>query len=604
MKRKIIRIFLVVLVAGGTISCSTKKDMEEEVQEVTYVQSSNISESSSANRNSQDNEGRLKKDNLYEEYKDYPIYSKEFTYYLLNSDIYDFPDFSDRIAKMERDLQTADTEKMYVYESGFGGDTGFKHAPDKTEYIYIGEVKDGQPHGIGKVIHAYGSMDWTLSGTFGDISIDVYEGYFDKGRCDGFGISYASVLDDNIGYVMGEIASNYNSEFNKYIHLYYTPIEYIGDYDKGERKGIGALFSYPEDEEGEYILGKFSLRDIDIDTGEFKKNAIAKGRSYSLGHLLYEGEYDKGNKNGEGRLYYLNSEDLAFEGKFKKNEIVEGTLYLPDGSIVEKGKWKNGICGITDFNEVYYDNSKLTEEDEINLLSELYDMDVEDVREMQEYWGMIEEGELAKEWEEEIIEERDRERNEYIIPDSDRRYLTDEDLQGMDESQLRFARNEIYARHGRSFQTPDLNNYFNSKSWYDGYIPQESFDDSVLNEYEKANLELIKSKEEGGNTNEKNTVLVSGLYEGDIEGNIVQVSISLYSEFIEEGGITNLGDFEIIVDGEHEWANIIYDGSNELIIRDMYGNIIGSAIINGQDTLAIKLFDTDILFTCIEKYSY
>ena len=301
-------------------------------------------------------------------------------------------------------------------------------------------------------------------------------------------------------------------------------------------------------------------------------------------------------------MYYLNSEALAFEGEFKKNEIVEGTLYFPDGNIVEKGTWKNGICGITDFNEIYYDNSELTEEDEINLLSELYDMEAEDVREMQEYWRMIEEGELVKEWEEGIIEERDWEREEYIIPDSDKRYLTDEDLQGMDESQLRFARNEIYARHGRSFQTPDLNNYFNSKSWYDGYIPMGNFDDSVLNEYEKANLELIKSKEGEDNAGDKNTTLVSGLYEGDIEGNKIQISISLYSEFIKEGGMTNLGDFEIIVDNEHEWANIFYNSSGELIIMDMYGNVIGSAVINGKDTLAVKLFDINILFTRIERY--
>ena len=602
MKREIIKSFLVILVAGVTTSCSAKNDMGEEAQDVTYAQISDISESSSANKNNQYSEDRAEKANLYEEYKDYPIYSKEFTYYLLNSDIYDFPDFSDRIAKLEKDLQTADTEKMYVYESGFGGDTGFKHAPDKTEYIYVGEVKDGQPHGIGKVVHTYGSEAWTLRDRFGDISVIVYEGYFDKGRCDGFGISYASALDDNIGYVMEEIVRNYNSEFDKYVHLYYTPIEYIGDYDKGERKGIGAWFSYPEDERGEYLLGKYSLRDIDIDTGEFKKNAIVKGKSYFLGHLLYEGEYDKGNRNGEGRLYYLNSEALAFEGEFKKNEIVEGTLYFPDGNIVEKGTWKNGICGITDFNEIYYDNSELTEEDEINLLSELYDMEAEDVREMQEYWRMIEEGELVKEWEEEIIEERDWEREEYIIPDSDKRYLTDEDLQGMDESQLRFARNEIYARHGRSFQTPDLNNYFNSKSWYDGYIPMESFDDSVLNEYEKANLELIKSKEGEDNAGDKNTTLVSGLYEGDIEGNKIQISISLYSEFIKEGGMTNLGDFEIIVDDEHEWANIFYNNSGELIIMDMYGNEIGSAVIDGKDTLAVELFDIDILFTRIERY--
>ena len=65
----------------------------------------------------------------------------------------------------------------------------------------------------------------------------------------------------------------------------------------------------------------------------------------------------------------------------------------------------------------------------------------------------------------------------------------------LDASTLRLARNEIYAKHGRKFQTEDLNQYFSQKSWYDGYLSAEEFDDSVLNEYEKENLTLIKQVE-------------------------------------------------------------------------------------------------------------
>lgn len=51
MKREIIKSFLVILVAGVTTSCSAKNDMGEEAQDVTYAQTSDISESSSANKN-------------------------------------------------------------------------------------------------------------------------------------------------------------------------------------------------------------------------------------------------------------------------------------------------------------------------------------------------------------------------------------------------------------------------------------------------------------------------------------------------------------------------------------------------------------------------
>lgn len=85
----------------------------------------------------------------------------------------------------------------------------------------------------------------------------------------------------------------------------------------------------------------------------------------------------------------------------------------------------------------------------------------------------------------------------YILPDSNTRYLSEDELAHLDKATLRLARNEIYARHGRQFKTEDLNEYFIAQPWYEGYISEGEFDDSVLNEYEKANLVLIKSIEDG-----------------------------------------------------------------------------------------------------------
>ena len=48
-----------------------------------------------------------------------------------------------------------------------------------------------------------------------------------------------------------------------------------------------------------------------------------------------------------------------------------------------------------------------------------------------------------------------------LFPDSDRRYLSVAELQGMPRAQLRFARNEIFARRGRHFR-PSLLTSLNS----------------------------------------------------------------------------------------------------------------------------------------------
>jgi hypothetical protein len=87
--------------------------------------------------------------------------------------------------------------------------------------------------------------------------------------------------------------------------------------------------------------------------------------------------------------------------------------------------------------------------------------------------------------------------NNYILPYSNSIYYKTSDLERLTKEDLRLARNEVYARHGREFETEDLKQYFSNQPWYHGYLSKEEFDDSVLNEYEKANLDLIIATESG-----------------------------------------------------------------------------------------------------------
>ena len=85
--------------------------------------------------------------------------------------------------------------------------------------------------------------------------------------------------------------------------------------------------------------------------------------------------------------------------------------------------------------------------------------------------------------------------NGYILADSASRvYLTSE-LQGLTNEQLRYARNEIYARHGRTFRDAALQAYFNSQSWYSGTVSPENFDYNWLNSVERQNITNIQSVE-------------------------------------------------------------------------------------------------------------
>lgn len=83
----------------------------------------------------------------------------------------------------------------------------------------------------------------------------------------------------------------------------------------------------------------------------------------------------------------------------------------------------------------------------------------------------------------------------YILSDSSSRELTIADISGLSHDQLELARNEIYARHGRKFTNPTLQNYFNSQAWYTGTIEPEDFTDDMLSDVEKSNIQFIKDHE-------------------------------------------------------------------------------------------------------------
>ena len=85
--------------------------------------------------------------------------------------------------------------------------------------------------------------------------------------------------------------------------------------------------------------------------------------------------------------------------------------------------------------------------------------------------------------------------SEYIIPDSDTRVLEEKDIQGFTAEQCRLARNELYARHGRIFDDASLQSHFQACSWYHGTIPASDFSESMLNDVEIKNRDLILTYE-------------------------------------------------------------------------------------------------------------
>lgn len=82
----------------------------------------------------------------------------------------------------------------------------------------------------------------------------------------------------------------------------------------------------------------------------------------------------------------------------------------------------------------------------------------------------------------------------FIFPHSDTGLIGQWELETLSDSDLNYAINEIYARHGYIFRSAELSEYFKQFSWYIPTTPSEDFSTSCFNQYEQQNWKLLVDK--------------------------------------------------------------------------------------------------------------
>lgn len=163
----------------------------------------------------------------------------------------------------------------------------------------------------------------------------------------------------------------------------------------------------------------------------------------------------------------------------------------------------------------------------------------------------------AEEEKKKAEEEKKKARDEYIFPDSDKKYLTEDEILKVNVNTLRIARNEIFARHGYIFNSADLQKHFESTSWYKGTVKADKFNsDKEFNDFEKKNVALIKKIEDkiNGVTTAKSFTGITGEYQcgSDMDAGI----ISVYD--IRDG-------FVYMDIGTHEYPYLLENVKGEII---------------------------------------
>lgn len=93
------------------------------------------------------------------------------------------------------------------------------------------------------------------------------------------------------------------------------------------------------------------------------------------------------------------------------------------------------------------------------------------------------------------------------------RLLTLDELADLSQRDLRILRNTVYARHGRTFKSDTLIEWFSSKDWYK---EDPSFSEDKLSAIDRKNVKLIRSVEDslGGPMTEHQQKVEEGWFDG------------------------------------------------------------------------------------------
>lgn len=250
--------------------------------------------------------------------------------------------------------------------------------------------------------------------------------------------------------------------------------------EKGEKKDevSGQLEESREDfEDGklDYVEAKKELEEIDVDdleqTQEKKYDSLVedlgKGLEKEISEYTKISNYKYAIKHLTSISEELDEEDEVVN-KLLKQCDVDYMKYLEEESsrLIAEGTPKDAVQILEDAKELVRDQEKLEK--------------------------LIATAEKAETDKKNAVAKKD---SEYIIPDSNSRYLTESDISGLSLQQLNYAKNEIYARRGRKFDSVELQEYFGSKSWYRGTIEPSQFTNDMLNDYEIKNADLLSARE-------------------------------------------------------------------------------------------------------------
>ena len=261
-------------------------------------------------------------------------------------------------------------------------------------------------------------------------------------------------------------------------------------------------------EDSDIVTEQEKLQLLSIDEWDYNKAAVYL-KNTKTGYNLVAESYTVVSHYADGVEVNINAYSCA------KHKYISITDYSAAGSDIEQDTINSAIANATKAGLVNittaFDNMFLAQDSDVELIAGLtaqidgeFDYDAfinldNYVYEQAEIANLTESGIIQPDAQAAFLEKisgssEDAFTGDYVFPMSDQVLLTEEDVAPIldDQEKLSIARNEIYARHGRMFDTEWLQEYFNSKPWYEGIYSAADFDQNVtLSDIETQNAAYL-----------------------------------------------------------------------------------------------------------------
>lgn len=261
-------------------------------------------------------------------------------------------------------------------------------------------------------------------------------------------------------------------------------------------------------EDSDIVTEQEKMQLLSIDGWDYNKVAVYL-KNTKTGYNLVAESYTVFSHYADGVEININAYSCA------KHKYINITDYSVAGSDIEQDTINSAIANATKAGLVNittaFDNMFLAQDSDVELIAGLTaqidgEFDYDAFINLDNY--VYEQAEIANPTESGIIQpdaqaaflekisgsSEDAFTGDYVFPMSDQVLLTEEDVAPIldDQEKLSIARNEIYARHGRMFDTEWLQDYFNSKPWYEGIYSAADFDQNVtLSDIETQNAAYL-----------------------------------------------------------------------------------------------------------------